>query len=697
MMQVQMQQPSDGIARELLPHIHLVSTHRYPLLPSLHHEKVAEWLLAAPKIANNSSPFYWTYLDRPQDGTFLLLWQSPSLGVDLPSDGYVWSPGEMRYQIPVSGGLTLEMYQQKVGYSPGEPVATHARRRYRLLPSQAPGAPQVDPSLWITHYSQCDPNERVSSQAIPITPQIQQTMQTRAYLQQQGQIVQKEFMLHDRHNWPQIQFPRAVARAPQLYSGNMPQARIPPSMAYPTQHPASAPPPKRVRTQGNPPNTLIPGGSVILEGDDEEDTSRGDLFDFTTPREISMARYKQNHEWMEEILSSPYSINQIIPADLGLGLRGELASLTDGFFDAPFDPDKDVAKNIYVGRLDPEKAEQFRQRVSERVADTNKEIEKMKAKHAKRLAKFKKSSLLSLAEKDLRTAVANPSDVGPEYWRLEGRIDEDDEEGKSSTQNSSKVDDILAQVEASIGRNAVAIQELRRIQDGGFEEAAPAPPSPQKSAMQSVSNGTPHSGATPNEADQMMQDTLASMAPLHGNSSSNATPGSGYPTPQAHIPAHSAAGTPGMHVPSPLTASHVSPQPQAQTIGDHSMTGAGDQGNSGDATGGDWVVVPPGGVTPEPVVSQPLPPPATTAPASVSHPTTSNNTPLPDFNASPNDFSELADLDTAGEALAGYGDNSGDMGDLDLDMDVGMDDSAFGEAFHGVEPREEEDNHGDGL
>ena len=103
-----------------------------------------------------------------------------------------------------------------------------------------------------------------------------------------------------------------------------------------------------------------------------------------------MSRYKQNHEWMEEILSSPYSINQIIPADLGLGVRGELAGLTEGFFDAPIDPDKDVAKYNYVGRLDPGKADEFRNRATERIAEVNKEIEKMKTRHAKRLANSRK-------------------------------------------------------------------------------------------------------------------------------------------------------------------------------------------------------------------------------------------------------------------------------------------------------------------
>jgi hypothetical protein len=97
----------------------------------------------------------------------------------------------------------------------------------------------------------------------------------------------------------------------------VPQARDPQTMAYPAQHATVG-----TSTETSPelqrmPPSAATGTVAVLDIDDEEDTSRGDFFDHTTPREISMSRYKQNHEWMEEILSSPYSINQIIPADLG--------------------------------------------------------------------------------------------------------------------------------------------------------------------------------------------------------------------------------------------------------------------------------------------------------------------------------------------------------------------------------------------
>jgi hypothetical protein len=727
-----MQDPSNGIHRDLvsyplnpdlrqcfllnsnasaqLPHIHLLSTYRFPHIPAtLHPEKVAEWLLGAPKITRDQAPFYWTYLDRPGDGSIFLVWQSMAMGAEYPSDGYIWAPAETAVQYDISSGYTLEMYQQKIGYAPNEPVATHSRRRYRLMPKFTnPSGPQPDPSLWIIHYSQCDPTDRVPANVIPIDIRIQNIIQTRAYLHQQGQIVQKEFMLHDRANWPQISFPRGHPRARQpLYGETVPPSRITQAMAYPPHQAAAGPPAKRPRTQANIPPNVPPGGVAAPHDiDDDEDTSRGDLFDHFTPREISHLRYKQNHEWMEEILSSPYSLNQIIPVNLRLGLRGELANLTEGIFDAPLDPEKDVVKHSYVGQLDPEKADEFRKRANEHVAQANKDMEKLKAKHEKRMAKFKKGALVTLAEKELRTAVSNPSDTGPEYWRLEGKVDEDEDEiDITTTKTPSKVDEILAQVEASLGRHAVAVQELCRIQDGGYEEPAPLPPSqpaPDKSTLSSL-HATPQSGILVNDVDMEMGNSAAGLLDQYNTGlSSNATPGSNFgPSPQPNLQAQS-AGTPGLPVPSPQPVSQTSPQPQVPGQGQSSTSNQ--QVATNDSTG-DWVVIPPGGVSP--VTAAPVPvattgaAPISTTASTSAMPTvsplptvTSGSTPLANFATSPNDFADLGDLDTAGEALAGY-EEMGGSGDLDLDMDVGMDDSAFGEAFHGVEPRVEGEDSGE--
>ncbi|KAI9048242.1 hypothetical protein LZ554_008037 [Drepanopeziza brunnea f. sp. 'monogermtubi'] len=762
-MNMQMQDPSQGIQRELQGHVHLVSTYRFPSLSQLHPDKVAEYLLGAPKITRDQAPFYWTYLDRPADGTVLLIWQSASLGPEFPSDGYVWNPGESPYAIDVPGGYTLEMYQQKTGFAPGEPFATHSRRRYRLMPSRTnPGNPSPDPALWIIHYTQCDPNDRIPANVIPIDMRIQQIMSTRQYLQSHGQIVQKEFMLHDRNKWPTISFPRGPPRGAPMYGASAPQARIPQTMAYPAQqHAVAGPPAKRVRTQTNV-NQAAAISAAAMEPDDEEDYTRGDLFDLMTPRDISMARYKQNHEWMEEILSSPYAIHQIIPTDLGLGMRGELGALTEGIFDAPYNPlqayfprdirnqvdndpakqergvfftpyhseDKDapkqdVPKNIYVGRLDADKAEEFRKRANEKIAETNAEIEKMKAKHAKRLAKFKKGSLITHAEKQLRIAVEDPTDTGPEFWRLEGRIDEDAEEGGVATEIPPRVSDIVAQVEASVGRHAAAVKELIRIQDGGYEEVAPriTPPAVTSSSLLGTnphasyngsyngSNGSAHSGALVDNANVDTSNSAAGLLDQYQPSgpSSNATPGTGsnFPTPQPHYQHHSSANTPGnVQMASP----HPPPPPQQQQSVEISMGNTEEQRVPSDTTGGDWVIVPPGGVSPQnasnsPAFAQPSTQPQFQHPSISEHnpspmPTsTSGNTPqVNDFHTSPNDFADLGDLEGAEGAMGSYGGDGADMGNLELDMDggEGVDDSAFGDAFHGVEQRGEDEDGGMG-
>jgi hypothetical protein len=127
------------------------------------------------------------------------------------------------------------------------------------------------------------------------------------------------------------------------------------------------------------------------------------------------------------------------------------------------------------------------------------------------------------------------------------------------------------------------------------------------------------------------------------------------------------------------------------------QTTAPDQGTGS----GDWVVVPKDGT-----------PSGADTPAAAGNAagaSSSGNTPKPNTAApsnkvpsaagtpgiagdggfDQNDFSSLGDLDTAGDALAGFDapgldGSAGELGEgLDLQMD--MEDSAFGDAFHGVD------------
>ncbi|KAI1103969.1 DUF1750-domain-containing protein [Jackrogersella minutella] len=665
--------------------------------------------MQAPKIARDTAPFFWTYLDRPENGNLFLMWQPlQQMGINFASDGYIWPPQEQYLSQEVGSGVILEMYYHKAGFAYGEPLATHARRRFRLIPPHVhtPSAPQVDPSLWIVHYSPVE-NERIPSQVIPRDQRTQSILETRAYLQRCGQIQRKEFILGDRVNWPQIAWPREPSRQP-VFGG---PRGVPQSMSYSTHPPtAGAPPSKRARTgqaaQGQvvPPMAAIPPQDSAY--DDEEDTSRGDMFDHLTPREVSLGRYRQNHEWMEEILSSPYRMGQIGFSDLGLGLKGELSDLTDGLFEAhgvnaaTQPPSKSATTSI-----DPKHAAAFRKRAEDRIRSTQADMEKLKAEHSKKVAKFKHNSLLTTAERELRQAVDEP---GSDTLQLEGSVEEsEDGTNRWSSKHSKKVDDIVSQVEAQLGRRADVIYELRRIQDGGYQEPAPEPvvqptsvPGPAISgphngggsgstgmSRQHSHTGSQHSGFMIGDSDIDMGGTAAGLLDqMHPGTgaSSTSTPANNFPTPQAQISAvHSGVATPAnLNNPSPRQTT------QKDEMGDVKMDGTGaadppsgtapDQGTGS----GEWVVVPKGGATPDGLANPATAsnPPKVTGP--LSKEASATGTPSAGFDGDQNDFSSLDELNSAGDALAGFSGTPADLGDgLDLDME----DSAFGDAFHGVD------------
>ncbi|KAI8690831.1 hypothetical protein NCS56_00074600 [Fusarium sp. Ph1] len=702
--------PSQGVPQDLIQHVHLISAFRYPAMPRLDLNEVAKWLMSAPQVARDRAPFFWTYLEKPTDGTILLTWQPlQRLGSTFATDGYVWAPPEQLYKHDLGNGLMLEIYYQKAGYVPGEQYALHARRRCRLVPVPGhPNPPQPDVSLFIVHYGPSEPNDRIPIAMIPYDERVNALIQQRHFLQRAGQIRRKEFMLSDRVNWPTLPDPTRQQVPPQMAPRGVPQ-----QMAYPPQA-TPGPPAKRARhaaSQGG--QAAIPGMPQLDAAfDDDEDVSRGDMFDHLTPREIALSRYQQNHEWMEEILSSPYRISQITPADLGLGFKGELASLTEGIFPTQgadafaTGPDKP-----YIGRLDPEKADEFRKRVTEHIESTKAEIERMQAAHAEALAKFKANSIFDSKEKELRNVVEG---TGTEIWRVEGKVDPHDDDPSPRPVSKKTAEEIVSEVENVTGKKAASKPVVSRIQDGGYQ--APAPEPTQAAAQlsrQASQSGSQNSGVMIGESDVDMGGTAAGLLDqMHTGISATSTPMNTFGTPQPNRTA-SGAGTPSNpNVPSP--APGQAGATSAPGGGDVTMGGteaAKDQGTTAPDQGtgsGEWVVVPKDGATPDPNAPANAAAGSGTASANANTPnaqglegkpaapktasagaTPAAATPGGSLSFDQNDFSSLGDLDTAGDALAGFDGptldgSAGELGEgLDLSMD--MEDSAFGDAFHGVE------------
>ncbi|KAM0332219.1 hypothetical protein ACHAQA_002494 [Verticillium albo-atrum] len=729
--------PSDAIEDQLLPHVHLVSANQYPNQGRLDLQLVTKWLMSAPQVAKDKAPFFWTYLDRPNDGHTFLTWQPlKRLNTNFASDGIIWAPDQYHRQ-EVGNGLSLEIYYNKTGFAPGDQIAFRARRRFRLIPAQQPNinSPQPDVSLWLVHYGQADPQDRLPVNMIPYTQDTQNMMSQRNYLQNCGQIARKDFMLSDRGNWPQITWPRNGGGRQQVYAP-IQSRRVPQQVAYPA-HTGPAPGGGRrgkAPTQAQQQQAAAaaqaaaasaaapaPGSLAALQLEMDEEDIYGDVFDTLTPRDIAISRYQQNHMWMDEVWTSPYSLLDIVPPDLGLGLKGELEPLTEGIFSAQgAEAHLEYPEKPYVGKLDKGLADELRKRVQKHLDTTNAEIEQMKAEHAATMASIKANASILSAEKELRHSV---EEYGPEFWRLEGQIS-DSEEGESawSQKHNKKVDDIVAQVEAHLGRQIAVLHTVNRVQEGGYQEPLPEPvkvpvkepvvqepvkeptpvPAPvSRAASNDLSRrpsqagsqaGSQQSGAAGDDADIDMGGTAAGLLDeMHTGLSSTSTP-LNFPTPSGII---SSAATPAnASAPSPAPPAAAGAEQDVSMSNTDANKEAPAGGSGQDQGSGDWVVVPKGGVSPDSNAnstpapgSAPSAAPAAGASASAAAPLQGSAVGTPALTEGDNDFSSLGDLDTAGEALAGYeGGLDGGAGSLDdgLDLNMEMEDSAFGDAFHGA-------------
>ena len=532
-------------------------------------------------------------------------------------------------------------------------------------------------------------------------------------------------MIGDQRNWPQLQFPRDGGRQ-QMYASPMNARGIPQQMAYPPQTPTGPPskrprhaPPPQQGQQMHPQQMNQQMHAQQMQQqmqqmqmdpafDDEEDILRGDMFDQFTPREMAIGRYQQNHEWMEEILSSAYRIGQINPPDLGLGLKGELEHLTDGIFPAQAsDALQKVPEKPYNSPLDPEMADEFRKRIAKFIDISKAEIESLKRDHAEATAAVKANSIITHAEKDIRNSV---QEFGHEIWRLEGKLDDGEDNSGRWSHKHKKVEDIVAKVVAHLGKTVCEQEAVHRLQDGGYQPPPEIPvvPSPSPPALPvavaldgSAAPSQKAPSVAPSQGDGMgLDDPDLEMGGTAGELLAQIQPGmssASTPGPQTSALPSAVATPANLNVPSPappVPVADLRPTPAGDAVGKGgNMTKDNGQTAPDQDTGsGEWVMVPQGGVSPEPVqgaanitasaadiTKAPAPAPAPKIPSTTGTPADAGSTTFD------NDFSSLGDLDTAGDALASYeAPGGGDLVDgLDLAMD--MDDSAFGDAFHGVE------------
>ncbi|EMC95667.1 hypothetical protein BAUCODRAFT_42961, partial [Baudoinia panamericana UAMH 10762] len=470
-------------------HVHLISGRRFPLIAGpLSIDQAVTYLLDAPTIVSRLAAMSWTYVQAPQDGTLWLEYIPPEKE-RFSSDGYVWGDPETSICHEFNG-YTIELYRHTVGYRPHhDQMASHARTRYHLIAKNpAVNAAKPDPALWIVHYHTTDANRMLPSSQVPFPPQMQQIMRERQVLEAQGRLEKRDFMLHDRSAWPALNLPNAATLQRQMsmqqqgYPSQASQAQAammrnqyPQYPAYQQQQPQHLQPPPAKRQRPNP---SVSGASVLLDGihgdtsiEDEENTTLGDFFDHLTPRDISVSRYMQHHRWMEEVFSSPYASNQIVPADLGLGLMGELKGLTDGILEPPTvdlalseQPLQKAKEAQPFTNLSKEQLEEFNKRVATHLEEGQAEIERMKAEHAREMGEWKKTNLLMQSEKKLRYATWQGHEDAVPAYRLE---DPSATEHMSDSEKRVTLEDVLKEVEDALGVKISARKEAEMVEKGG--------------------------------------------------------------------------------------------------------------------------------------------------------------------------------------------------------------------------------------
>jgi hypothetical protein len=534
------------------------------------------------------------------------------------------------------------------------------------------GPGHTDPNLWIVHYSMSDPQNRIPAAQVPPQREMMQVLQARSQLEAAGQLLRKEFMLNDRQNWPKVEFTRGAPGQPAYY--NPMQAN-----RFPNQPPPNKRPRQSV-TQPRQPAPSAIAADTLLE---EEENSTQDFFDFLTPREISLSRYKQHHEWMEEIFSSPHAVGQILPIDLGLGLMGELAPLTTGLLDAPAGdhPPLDIehSNKTYAvqsyHKLTAEQLKDFEQRVSEYTKNENAELEKMRTNHTKKMANLKRSRTYIRAERRLREAA-----LGEPH----------DKDGANA------VEEIVNELEKTVGATFDTRKSVVCVDKGGFVEEQQAPPQP---IQQMNGNGSAPSNTDTGSNGLMdainADNTAESLLDQYGTGSLAGTPGklSVPAISQSQSQFQSAVATPSAPVAEPAQGSNLRDQAnlEADSSGndlldiDVEMSGMTNTDDKGGDAG--WVMVDQAGNAEQSANTLQPTGGAIAGGASLANSGADADATVGLFDTA--DFGSFDNLDTAGDALADYSTVDDHMG-LDL-----VDDSAFGDAFHGTEMHHGETGDGD--
>lgn len=258
----------------------------YPSYPTfLPIEKFGELLLNASNACKQIN-FEPVYVDKPKEGSIFLICipKNDENIIDIPSDGYGWLDDEKHLKtIAIDKDREVECYERKLGFAQGQLYCNISRRRFRMRSRNYPMLEMLQYTKLHETVPVIPAQIKVQPQNIRLVagypPQPQQQMQQQMQQQQQ----QQQYKQNMNHmNKPMMQ-----------------QQQIPQQQSYSRPHT-----PHRRKLSSNP-----------YRYDDDDNDKSGDEMDILQSRDISIGRYRRNHDYMSEILS-PYNIDSIDPPEI---------------------------------------------------------------------------------------------------------------------------------------------------------------------------------------------------------------------------------------------------------------------------------------------------------------------------------------------------------------------------------------------
>ncbi|ORY05526.1 hypothetical protein K493DRAFT_404310 [Basidiobolus meristosporus CBS 931.73] len=267
-------------------------------------------LLTKATSAFNQLSFEWKYIDKPSDGQFFLVYL-PSFTQQMPHDGYLWMDDEQFLKIPLPDTREMHVAERKCGFLPGEQYVSMQRRRYRI------GKVGND-QLQLLHYVKPDESMKIPANIALSKVPVRRYPLPPIFLSgmpgsQMNNSPMGTINLPHVSGNPHIPNASLHQSSPYNLQQKIPQVSQTPHQMMNTtfinQAPIRTPPRTVVKSQVARKKGVKQAPQPMANPDISEQF--GDELDVLTPRDIAMARYKRNHDYLAELLS-PHHISQYI-------------------------------------------------------------------------------------------------------------------------------------------------------------------------------------------------------------------------------------------------------------------------------------------------------------------------------------------------------------------------------------------------